>query len=91
MTILSKLMAESKVVGEIQVKVEAAQSQLDDEVDNLRDQLLQADMKIAEAKIEQRDLANNLQMRKKITKSGMELDGIASETFLINQNKKKKQ
>lgn len=84
-------MAESKVVGEIQVKVEAAQSQLDDEVDNLRDQLLQADMKIAEAKIEQRDLANNLQMRKKITKSGMELDGIASETFLINQNKKKKQ
>ena len=84
-------MAESKVVGEIQVKVEAAQSQLDDEVDNLRDQLLQADMKIAKAKIEQRDLANNLQMRKKITKSGMELDGIASETFLINQNKKKKQ
>jgi hypothetical protein len=48
------------------------------------------DMRIAEAKIEQRDLANNLQMRKKITKSGIELDGISSETFLVNQNKKKK-
>jgi len=59
-------------------------------VSELKDKVLKMDMRIAEAKIEQRDLANNLQMRKKITKSGIELDGISSETFLVNQNKKKK-
>lgn len=62
---------------------------LDGEIEALREELMSLEMEIADAKVCQHDLVNNLKLTKKIQKSGG--DASSGQAFAMNVEQPNKQ